>query len=84
MFFTDRSDQNGMVGVAAIQRGKQGLTMKEMSHMGNSSVLNSYVDELYDIHLALQRICQQRLSKRQICHYIIAADSENALRSLKS
>ncbi len=73
-----------MVGTAAIQQGKQGLTAEKMSHMGNSSVLNSYVDELYGIHLALQRICQQRLSTRQICHYIIAVDSQNALRSLVS
>lgn len=52
--------------------------------MGNSSVLNSYVAELCGVHLALQRICQQRLSTRQIRHYIIAADSQNALRSLVS
>ncbi len=52
-----------------------------MSHMGNSSVLNMYLAELYGIQLALQIICQQRLNTRQIRHYIIAADSQNALRS---
>ncbi len=58
-FFTNGSDWNGMVGATAIQRGRQGLTVEKMSHMGNSSVLNSYVAELYGIHLSLQRICQQ-------------------------
>lgn len=50
--------------------------------MGNSSTPNSYVAELYGIYLALQRITQQRLSTRQSCHYIIAVDSQYALRSL--
>ncbi len=82
MFFTDGSNRNGIVKAAAIQRFRQGLTVEKISHMSNSSVLNSYVAELYGIHLALQRICQQRLSTRDIHHYTIAADGQNALRSL--
>ena len=74
-FFTDRSDRNVMVGAAAIQRGRQGLTVEKTSYMGKSSILNSFLAELYGIHLALQRICQQRLSTRLIRHYILAADS---------
>ena len=37
-FFTDGSDRNGMVGAAAIQQNRQGLTIEKMAHMGNSSV----------------------------------------------
>ena len=73
-----------MAGAAAIQQDREGLTMEKMAYMVNSSVLNSYVAELYGLHLALQRVCQQRLSKRQNRHYTIAADSQNALRSLVS
>lgn len=83
-FFTNRSDRNETVGVAAIQQDREGLTMEKMAYMSNSNVLNSYVAKLYGIHLALQKTCQQRLSKRQNRNYTIAADSHNALQSLVS
>lgn len=78
-FFTDGSDRNGMVGAAVTQQDRQGLTMGKKACMGARSVLNSYVAELYGMHMALQRICQKRLSERQDRHYTIAADSQNAL-----
>ncbi len=63
-FFTNGSDWNEMVGAAAIQRGRQELKVEKMSQMCNSSVLNSYLAELFGIHLALKRICQQQLRPR--------------------
>ena len=56
-FFTDGSDRNGIVRGAAIQQGRQELTVEKMSHKGNSNVLNRYVAELYGKHIALQIIC---------------------------
>lgn len=57
MFFSNGFDRNEIVGVTAIQQDKQGLIIDKIAHKVNSSVLNSYIAELYGICLVLQGIC---------------------------
>ena len=52
--------------------------------MGTSDGLNSYVAGLYGILMSVQKIRQTRPIVRQDRHYIVAVDSQNALRSLLS